>query len=230
MFRSASTEDRTVRAMSGVKMKPMTMISVTVDGLSATMNRNAMMTAGSASTASTSRPTIRSKGPPKQRMARPSAVPRTAPRMGASGVMNRMSRAPTRTRDSASRPSGSVPNQWAPDGPALAASNCWASGLYGAIAWPNSAQKIQNKMMTAPTMNVGLRSSSDQRVCTRLVGAETATMSPDADPSGPASPGSVVMSVIGTPDPQSRVEPDQQQVGDQRSQRVEDADAQPPRL
>src|SRR6201996_5165416 len=163
-------------------------------------------------------------------MARPSAVPRTVPRMVASGVMNRMSRAPTRTRDSTSRPSGSVPNQWAPDGPALAASNCWASGLYGAIACPNSAQKIQNKMMTAPTMNVGLRSSSDQRVCTRVGGAEVPTMSQGADPSGPASGGWGVMASIGTPVPPSWFEPDLQRVGDKRTQREAYADAQPPRL
>jgi hypothetical protein len=118
-----------VRAISGVKMKPMTMMSVSVDGLSATMNRNAMMTAGSASTASTMRPVIRSKTPPRYPMASPSAVPRMVPRMVASGVMNKMSLAPTRTRDSTSRPSGSVPNQCEPEGPALAASSCWASGL-----------------------------------------------------------------------------------------------------
>ncbi len=79
--------------------------------------------------------------------------------MVASGVMIKMSRAPTRTRDSTSRPSGSVPNQCAPEGAVLAASSCWASGLYGAIACPKIAHTTQNKMMIAPTMKVGRFSS-----------------------------------------------------------------------
>ena len=39
--------------------------------------------------------------------------------MVASGAMIRMSRAPTMTRESTSRPSGSVPNQCAADGAGL---------------------------------------------------------------------------------------------------------------
>ena len=54
------------------------------------------------------------------------------PRMVARGVMIRMSLAPVMTRDSMSRPSGSVPNQCAADGAALVSSSCCASGLYGA--------------------------------------------------------------------------------------------------
>ena len=53
---------------------------------------------------------------------RPSAVPRTVPSSVASGAMIRMSRAPTMTRESTSRPSWSVPNQCAPDGAWLNAS------------------------------------------------------------------------------------------------------------
>ncbi len=65
-------------------------------------------------------------------MARPRAVPRTVPITVASGVMIKMSRDPVMTRDSTSRPSGSVPNQCAADGAALLNSSCCASGLYGA--------------------------------------------------------------------------------------------------
>ena len=53
-------------------------------------------------------------------MARPRAVPRMVPITVASGVMIKMSLAPTMTRDSTSRPSGSVPNQCAEDGAVLA--------------------------------------------------------------------------------------------------------------
>ena len=80
--------------------------------------------------------------------------------MVASGVMIRMSLAPVMTRDSTSRPSGSVPNQCAEDGAVLALSSCCASGLYGANRCPKMAQTTQNSTMPAPTRNVGLRSSS----------------------------------------------------------------------
>jgi hypothetical protein len=96
-------------------------------------------------------------------MARPRAVPRMVPRMVASGVMIRMVLAPTMTRDSTSRPSGSVPNQCAPDGAWLAASSCCASGLYGANERPKMAQTIQNSRMAAPTQKVGRRSRSRHR-------------------------------------------------------------------
>ena len=54
-----------MRAISGVKMKPMTRIRVSGDGPSATMNRNATITTGSASTASMTRPTSASTTPPR---------------------------------------------------------------------------------------------------------------------------------------------------------------------
>ena len=104
-------------------------------------------------------------------MARPSAVPRTVPRMVASGVMTRMFRAPTMTRESTSRPSGSVPNQCAPDGPVLVLSSCCASGLYGANGVPEDAQITQNSKMPAPTRKVGLRSSSRHRAGPELPSA-----------------------------------------------------------
>ena len=47
------------------------------------------------------------------------AVPSTVPSSVASGAMIRMSLAPTSTRESTSRPSESVPNQWAPTGARL---------------------------------------------------------------------------------------------------------------
>src|SRR5690242_59011 len=220
----------------------MTTIRVIVDGPRAAMNRNAMITAGSASTASTIRPVITSKVPPKKPMARPRAVPRMVPRMVASGVTIRMSLAPTMTRDSTSRPRLSVPNQCAPDGGLLLNSSCCASGLYGAIACPKSAQITQNTMMIAPTMKVGRRSSSRQAARgTAVVGTATAIMSPvgpsgppgssGADPSTPSTPpGSAVMSVMAGSDPQPRVERDQQQVRRQRGQHVDHADKEHPRF
>ena len=95
--------------------------------------------------------------------------------MVASGVMIKMVLAPTMTRDSTSRPSGSVPNQCAADGAWLEASNCCASGSYGAKERPKMAQTIQNNKMPAPTRKVGLRSSSRHAAgATRWVGASTA--------------------------------------------------------
>src|SRR6185437_13002942 len=165
--------------------------------------------------------------------------PRMVPRMVASGVTIRMSRAPTMTRESTSRPRLSVPNQCAPDGGLLLNSSCCASGLYGAIACPKSAQTTQNTMMIAPTMKVGRRSSSRQTARgTAVVGAATATVLP-AGPSGPPGssgadpstpPASAVISVMAGSDPQPRVERDQQQVRRQRSQHVDHADDEYPRF
>ena len=116
-------------------------------------------------------------------MASPRAVPRMVPITVASGVMIRMSLAPTMTRDSTSRPRGSVPNQCAPDGAALLKSRFWASGLYGAIRCPKMAQTTQNSKMPAPTKNVGLRSSS----C-HLAGAARLAAVTAACPVGPRYP------------------------------------------
>ena len=116
-------------------------------------------------------------------MARPRAVPRMVPMMVASGVMIRMSLAPTMTRDSTSRPSGSVPNQCAPDGAALAESKFCASGLYGANKCPKTAQTTQNSKMPAPAKNVGLRSSSRHLAGVARLAAATA-----ACPAGPRYP------------------------------------------
>src|SRR5580692_150076 len=77
--------------------------------------------------------------------------------------MTRMSLDPVITRDSTSRPSWSVPNQCAADGPALADSRFWASGLSGAMEPPAIAQITQNKTMAAPTRKVGLRTRSRHR-------------------------------------------------------------------
>ena len=90
-------------------------------------------------------------------------MPQTVPSTVASGVMTRMSRDPMMTRDSTSRPSWSVPNQCAADGPALADSRLWASGLYGAMELPAIAQTTQNSRMAAPARKVGLRVSSRHR-------------------------------------------------------------------
>ena len=105
-------------------MNPMTTMSVGGDGPSATMNKKATITTGSASTASTTRPTTMSIAPPRYPMARPSAVPSTVPSTVASRVMNRMSLAPTMTLDRTSRPSWSVPNQCIDDGALFVASSC----------------------------------------------------------------------------------------------------------
>src|SRR3954447_6320779 len=169
-------------------------------------------------------------------MARPRAVPRMVPRMVASGVTTRMSRAPTRTRDSTSRPRVSVPNQCALDGPVLLNSSCCSSGLYGAIACPKIAQNTQNTMMTAPIMKVGRRSSSRQADRgTAVTGVATVTMSP-AGPSVPSGPpGSSgaafpAMSVMAGSGPQPRVERDQQQVRHQRGEHVDHSDGEYPRF
>src|SRR6266536_3095650 len=116
-------------------------------------------------------------------MARPSAVPTTVASRVASGVMIRMSLAPVMTRDSTSRPSGSVPNQCTPDGAALAASRFCASGLNGANRYPKTAQTTQNSTMLAPAQNVALRSSSRHLAGVARLAAITA-----AAPVGPRYP------------------------------------------
>ena len=112
-----------------------------------------------------------------------------------------MVRAPVMTRDSTSRPSGSVPNQCAPDGAAFVPSSCCASGLYGAIACPKMAQTIQNRRMAAPTMNVGFRTSSRHGAGVPRAAAATAAaeVGPSAVPDG--SSGLAAMSVIAPPRP-----------------------------
>src|SRR5213592_4774551 len=170
-------------------------------------------------------------------MTRPRAVPRTVPRIVASGVTSRMVRAPAMTRDSTSRPSWSVPNQCAPDGPALLASRFCASGLYGAKDRPKIAHTTQNKMMAAPIRKVGRLSSSRHRAgTTRWAG--TATM-PPAGPTGPSGPpgsidamppASALTSVTARPYPQPRVERDQQQVSGQRGQHIDHSDGEHPRF
>src|ERR1700689_3701349 len=163
-------------------------------------------------------------------MASPRAVPRTVPRMVASGVMIKMSWAPTMILDSTSRPSGSVPNQCAPDGPVLTSSSCWVSGLYGAIACPKMAQTTQNTMMAAPARNVALRPSRLHwaGVARAAAALATAEAGPSVVPAG--SSGSAATSVIAAPDPQPRVERDQQQVRAQRGQHVDHPDDQDPGL
>ena len=74
-----------MRAISGVNTKPITMISVRVDGPSATMNRKATITTGSASTASTIRLAMVSVQPLMYPIASPRAVPSTVPSSVASG-------------------------------------------------------------------------------------------------------------------------------------------------
>ena len=64
-MRSTCTAARTVRAISGVKTRPMMMVIAVTDGPMATTNRNAMITKGSARMASTIRATTRSKAPPR---------------------------------------------------------------------------------------------------------------------------------------------------------------------
>ena len=56
---------RTVRAISGVNTRPMMMVIPATDGPMATTNKKAMITKGSARTASTIRPATWSKAPPK---------------------------------------------------------------------------------------------------------------------------------------------------------------------
>ena len=68
------------------------------------------------------------------------------------------------------------------------ASNCWASGLCGAIAVPNTAQTIQNSRISAPMMNVGLRSSSRHGGSWRRRAAwVTAVSTPGPGVGGPSS-------------------------------------------
>src|SRR5580692_3497697 len=164
-------------------------------------------------------------------MASPRTVPRMVARMVDSGVMIRMSRAPTMTRDSTSRPIKSVPNQCAADGPALGKSSCCASGLYGANECPKIAHTIQNSTMAAPTPNVGRRSSSRHHEA-GAVRRATATAADDPGPStapdGSKDPDA--MSVIAAPDPQPRVERDQQQVRGERGQHVDHGDGEDPGL
>src|SRR5579875_894024 len=115
-------------------------------------------------------------------MNRPRIVPITVPMSVASGATMRMSRAPAITRANMSRPSWSVPNQCAPDGPLLIDSRFWANGL-PANSVPKIAHTIQKRMIAAPTRNAGRR-TSERRNSRRRSGAPCAAPRAAADSTG----------------------------------------------
>ncbi len=125
-------------------------------GPSAAAIASARMMPGKAKTRSARRMITLSTQPPKK----PAIPPSTAPmimaamtRMTASGSVIR---APNRTREKTSRPSSSVPNQCAQDGPARIANFC-ASGFCGAITGAKMPITAQDPMMISPVRASGWR-------------------------------------------------------------------------
>ena len=96
------------------------------------------------------------------------------PRMVASGVMIRMSRAPVMTRDSTSRPSGSVPNQCAADGAVLADEQVLRERAVRREWVPEDRAHHPEQQDAAPTQNVGRRSSSRHLAGVARLAAATA--------------------------------------------------------
>ena len=142
-----------------------------------------MITAGSASTASTIRPTTRSKTAAE-------VAHGQAERGAQDGAEDGGQRGDDQDVPGADDDPGQhVPAERVGAEPVRARrarrcwpASCWASGLYGAIGCPKIAHTTQNSMMPAPTMKVGRVSSSRHRACARPVGAATATGPPTGAP------------------------------------------------
>jgi hypothetical protein len=83
---------------------------------------------GKAMMVSAMRPTMRSVQPPKNPAATPASPPMRKTRATEATAMKKSSRVATTTRLNTSRPSWSVPNQCASDGPLSAAAVSLASG------------------------------------------------------------------------------------------------------
>ena len=83
---------------------------------------------GNAMMVSAMRPTMRSVQPPKNPAATPAMPPIRNTSATEAMAMKKSSRVATTTRLSTSRPSWSVPNQWAREGPVRAAAVSLASG------------------------------------------------------------------------------------------------------
>ena len=118
-------------------------------------------------------------------------MPSTVPSRVAAGATMRMSRAPTITRESTSRPTRSVPNRCdRRSGGARSLSGSVAKGSSGASASPKMAKITKITTITAPAMNVLERASSRRRsrwaVRSTAVGGAAAeepeaTSGPEAD-------------------------------------------------
>ena len=117
---------------------------------------SARMMPGKANTRSASRMITLSTQPPKN----PAMPPRTAPMIMAATIRITASgsviRAPYSTREKTSRPSSSVPNQFAADGPARMANFC-ASGFCGAMSGAKIAITAHAPMTTRPVRASGRR-------------------------------------------------------------------------
>ena len=95
-------------------------------------------------------------------------MPSTVPSSVAAGATIMMSRAPTITRESMSRPTRSVPNRWSDDGAARSLSGSVAYGSSGASGSPKIAQITNTPRIAAPAMNVLDRRSSAEPLALRL--------------------------------------------------------------
>ena len=111
--RSASTAERTVRAIVGVNRMAMTRMITATDAPSPDTMTMPAITTGMASSTSTARISTSSTTPRKKPAMRPMAVPHRSASSVASGATASTGRAPASVRDNTSRPRSSVPNQCA---------------------------------------------------------------------------------------------------------------------
>ncbi len=98
---------------------------------------------GKAMMVSARRPTMRSVQPPKNPAATPASPPSTNTSATEKTAMPMSSRVATMTRERMSRPSWSVPNQWAALGACSAAHGVAGERVVGRQAGPTSAQQQQ---------------------------------------------------------------------------------------
>src|SRR5215467_7309530 len=161
--------------MIGANTRPMTKITPTVDGPSATRASVAEMTTGMARKASVMRISTSSTAPLKYPATSPIEVPRTVPNSVARGATTRIPRAPWITRDRTSRPSESVPKRWSREGGRSLCRTSGAIGSCGAIWLAKRAQATQKSRTRPPTITVGdrlirrRRSSVASRRCSAAV-------------------------------------------------------------
>ena len=125
--RTPSTSPRVTRAYAGQETTSAASTALTRLAPSAAATTIARMTMGNAMTRSVSRITVSSSQRPKNPAASPRMPPTTTESPTSNSASGTVTWAPARTRVNTSRPSSSVPNQWAPLG-ASSRAKSWASG------------------------------------------------------------------------------------------------------
>lgn len=118
--------DAVSRAYQGHQVIAIATITVVTLGWSTTASASDSSSAGKARKTSVTRMITSRAQPPAYPATTPSATPATPLTASTATAMNSEVRAPNRTRLNTSRPTWSVPNQWAPPGGSSASRGCVA--------------------------------------------------------------------------------------------------------